>query len=111
MPAVPAIKPAAAPEPAPVFEPPRHDVAYLANPPPAYPAAARRRGIEGTVLLEVLVGAGGEARDVKLVASAGDASLDEAARTAVRTWRFVPARRGTEPVEAWVRIPLVYRLN
>lgn len=30
---------------------------------------------------------------------------------AVRGWRFVPARRGEQAVEAWVRIPLVFRLN
>lgn len=93
------------------LELPRYDAAYLANPPPAYPLSARRRGIEGTVLLEALVDPAGEARDIRLVASAGDAMLDEAAREAVRHWRFVPARRGAEPVEAWVRIPVVYRLN
>lgn len=93
------------------LELPRYDAAYLANPPPAYPLSARRRGIEGTVLLEALVSPAGEARDIRLVASAGDTMLDEAAREAVRHWRFVPARRGAEPVEAWVRIPVVYRLN
>lgn len=94
-----------------VVEPPRYDAAYLANPPPAYPASARRRGIEGTTTVEARVGPGGEAREVKLAASAGDAALDGAALEAVRGWRFVPARRGDLAVEAWVRIPLVFRLN
>jgi len=110
------VAPAAAPAvavaaPVAVLELPRYDAAYLANPPPPYPASARRRGIEGTATVEARVGPGGEARELKLAASAGDAALDAAALEAVRGWRFVPARRGEQAVEAWVRIPLVFRLN
>lgn len=100
----------AADSPVPALELPRFDADYLANPPPAYPVSARRRGIEGTVLLDVRVGPGGEAREVKLARGAGETALDEAAYEAVRGWRFVPARRGAEAVEAWVRIPVVFRL-
>jgi protein TonB len=94
-----------------VFEPPRFNATYLANPPPPYPASARRRGIEGAVFIDARVGVGGEARELKLATSSGDAALDSAAMDAVRGWRFVPARRGEQAVEAWVRIPLVFRLN
>lgn len=94
-----------------MFEPPRFNAAYLANPPPPYPASARRRGIEGAVFIDARIGAGGEARELKLATSSGDDALDSAAMDAVRGWRFVPARRGEQAVEAWVRIPLVFRLN
>ena len=94
-----------------MFEPPRFNAAYLANPPPLYPASARRRGIEGAVFIDARIGAGGEARELKLATSSGDDALDSAAMDAVRGWRFVPARRGEQAVEAWVRIPLVFRLN
>jgi len=94
-----------------MFEPPRFNAAYLANPPPPYPASARRRGIEGAVFIDARIGAGGEARELKLATSSGDDALDSAAMDAVREWRFVPARRGEQAVEAWVRIPLVFRLN
>lgn len=93
------------------LEAPRYDAAYLANPPPPYPASARRRGATGTVTVEARVGPAGEAREVKLAHSAGDAALDGAALEAVRGWRFIPARRGDLAVEAWVRIPLVFRLD
>ena len=94
-----------------VFEPPRFNAAYLANPPPPYPASARRRGIEGEVFINAWVGVGGEARELKLATSSGDTALDTAAMDAVRGWRFVLARRVEQAVEAWVRIPLVFRLN
>jgi periplasmic protein TonB len=105
--------PTAAPAPtAPAsVELPRFDAAYLANQPPAYPSSARRRGIEGTTIVEARVGLAGDPRDVKLAVSAGDEALDRAAMEAVRTWRFVPARRGDQLIEASVRIPLVFRLN
>lgn len=93
------------------LESPRFAAAYLANPPPSYPLSARRRGSEGTVTIDVRVGATGEAKELKLVTSAGDTVLDLAALDAVRGWRFVPAHRGEQAIEAWVRIPLVFRLN
>jgi len=36
--------------------------------------------------------------------------LDNAALEGVREWKFVPARKGAEPVEGWVRVPIVFRL-
>ncbi|HZX33385.1 MAG TPA: TonB family protein, partial [Rhodocyclaceae bacterium] len=110
-PTAPAAAPTAAPAPAAPLEPPRFAAAYLANPPPPYPVSARRRGIEGEVRLEARIGPSGHAQEVKVAASAGDASLDEAAQEAVRHWRFEPARRGSLAVEAWVSIPVVFRLN
>ncbi|HZX33494.1 MAG TPA: energy transducer TonB [Rhodocyclaceae bacterium] len=106
-----AIPAPAAPAPTAPLEPPRFAAAYLANPPPPYPVSARRRGIEGEVRLEARISSSGHAQEVRVAASAGDASLDEAAQEAVRHWRFEPARRGSLAVEAWVSIPVVFRLN
>lgn len=117
LPAAPAVAAAVAPAPteasapAAPLEPPRFAAAYLANPPPPYPVSARRRGIEGEVRLEARISPAGHAQEVRVVASAGDLSLDEAAQEAVRHWRFEPARRGSLAVEAWVSIPVVFRLN
>lgn len=89
---------------------PVYDADYLDNPPPAYPPLARRMQLEGRVVLRVRVGMDGDAQEVLLDTGSGHAILDRAALAAVRRWRFVPARRGSEPVEAWVRVPLVFRL-
>jgi protein TonB len=43
---------------------------------------------------------------VDIKQSSGFPRLDEAARAAVERWRFVPARQGTEAVEASVLVPL-----
>jgi protein TonB len=103
---------AAAPAPAPVaVTEPVFKADYLDNPAPAYPPLSRRLHEEGRVILRVLVGPGGRAGDVEVRASSGHARLDEAARETVKQWKFVPAKRGSEPVAAWVLIPISFRLE
>jgi len=78
---------------------------------PAYPAAPRRLGIQGTTMLRVQVLADGRIGDVLVEESAGHPELDAAATDAVRRWRFDPARRGMEAVAMWVRLPVEFRLR
>jgi protein TonB len=107
--AAPAVKaPTAPPEP---VTPPRFDASYLKNPPPVYPAASRRLREQGTVVLRVLVSQQGTAADVLVENSSGSAQLDAAAMNAVRHWRFVPARRGSESIDAWVLVPVGFELQ
>jgi len=63
------------------------------------------------VLLRVLVSADGDARTVEIRTSSGYETLDRTAVETVRRWRFVPARLGTTPVEAWVIVPLSFQLT
>ena len=102
--------PAAAAETA-AISPPVFNAAYLRNPPPRYPLIARRNGEQGTVTLKVLVTRDGVPASVAVETSSGSPHLDSAALEAVRAWRFVPARRGSQPVEAWVLVPVVFRLE
>lgn len=99
--------------PAPVTSvtPPRFDADYLDNPKPAYPPLSRRLGEEGRVILRVFVEPNGQPSKVEIQTSSGFARLDEAASAAVSRWRFVPARRGEEPVAARVRVPIVFALH
>ncbi len=76
-----------------------------------YPAIAKRLHIEGTVIVRVLVSPLGLPQQIEVEQSSGAPVLDEAALKAVRNWAFVPARRGVEPVEAWIRFPIKYHLK
>lgn len=95
----------------PGYVPPSVGASYLDNPKPGYPLMARRRGLEGTVRLEVRVSAEGIPIAVKLKESAGHETLDEAAIVAVWHWRFTPARRGGEAVEGLAVVPVRFRLG
>lgn len=83
----------------------------LSAPEPVYPEAARRRGLEGTAVVGLLIGEDGSARETWIEASSGDGLLDEAAEEAVRSWQFVPARRDGLPVSARSRVPVVFQLR
>jgi protein TonB len=87
-------------------------VAYARNPAPPYPLAARRRGEEGVVVLDVLVGVDGSASQVSVRRSSGHESLDAAARETVeRRWRFQPAVERGMPVSRRVAVPIRFRLK
>ena len=85
--------------------------AYLNNPKPAYPALAKRMGLEGTVRLKVLISREGSALKIEIAQSSGHEILDKAATEAVRNWRFTPAHQGDSPVDEWVQVPVVFRLK
>jgi len=85
--------------------------AALGNAAPRYPYAARVRGVEGDVLLRVVVLPDGKAAGVTLRITSGSALLDRAARDAVRGWRFRPAKRAGRTVVGWVDVPVSFRLT
>ena len=81
------------------------------NPPPPYPFQARRRGLEGQVVVRVQVSPAGWAKSVAVRRSSGHRVLDRAALEAVRDWRFKPAARAGKPTDGEVDVPVVFRLN
>lgn len=81
------------------------------SPSPAYPASALRSNETGTVLLRALVGADGVPIEVNVVGHSGSRDLDRAAANAVRQWRFNPAQRNGQPVEASVDVPITFSLE
>jgi protein TonB len=101
--------PPAAPQPAVVA--PRADLAYLQNPPPAYPAISRRAGEQGRVLLRVRVDAEGRAEHLEVEQTSGFPRLDEAAIAAVKRWRFAPARQGERAIAGVALVPVRFSLH
>jgi protein TonB len=80
------------------------------NRPPAYPDAARRAAMQGTVALEVRVGPNGTPQAVTVARSSGFALLDDAARGAVLSWVFQPALHAGMPVVGVTRVGLRFSL-
>jgi len=91
--------------------PPQEDAAHLNNPRPAYPNLSKRLREEGTVVLDVLILVDGSVGDVVIKESSGFKRLDETAVKAVRQWRYLPARRGDQPVESWHLQPIEFSLR
>jgi TonB family protein len=79
----------------------------IKSPRPEYPNAAFIAGIEGTVLVEILIGEQGEVARLDVRESIPE--LDAAALACVRRWRFEPARANGVPRACVARIPLTFR--
>lgn len=107
----PAPAPPAPPAPAPVVIPPSSDADYLSNPKPAYPSLSKRMGEQGRVLVRAFVDTKGMPSRVEVARSSGFERLDKTAVDTVLRWRFVPGKRGGEPVAMWVEVPIVFELN
>jgi TonB family protein len=77
---------------------------------PSYTEEARRRGLQGDVLLEIVVQRDGRVGTVRVLRSLG-AGLDERAIQAVRQWRFSPATRQGAPVDVVVEVSVGFSLR
>jgi periplasmic protein TonB len=77
---------------------------------PTYSDEARHGKVQGSVTLEVLVGADGRAQEVRIVKGIGF-GLDERAKETVLGWKFTPARDAAKlAVATWVTVEAVFRL-
>lgn len=84
---------------------------YRRNPSPEYPMIARKRGYQGTAVLDVLVSREGRVKELRLSASSGYSVLDQAALRSVKTWLFDPGTQGGEGVDMWVKVPVRFQLE
>lgn len=104
-------KPAAAPSGGPVraggkVEPPK----AIRHVRPAYPAQAKAAGIEGTVVLRMVIQKDGSVGDLTVMGGAYPALAAEA-ENAVRQWRYQPALLNGQPVEVVTTIEVEFRLG
>ena len=78
---------------------------------PAYPEIARQAGVEGLVIVNVLVGKTGRVLDARLDAKRQVPMLNESALAAARLWVFTPAFANGRPVAVWTAIPFNFVLH
>ena len=77
---------------------------------PAYPKEARAKKIQGTVVLDAIIGKDGTIENLHVVKSPAE-SLSKSALDAVRTWRYQPYHLNGEPVEVQTTVKVVYNLE
>lgn len=85
---------------------------YLFAPAPSYPRNALMRRIEGTVVLQVLVGIDGRPLEVTVSQTSGSRELDEAARSQIlKRWSFRPAMKSGHAVQALGLVPIAFNIR
>lgn len=98
------------PPPAPVIQA-KVGADFARKPGLEYPRLARREEWEGTVILRAQVLPNGRVGTVSVQKSSGHSVLDDAAVSAAKTWSFVPATQGGNPVAGAVTFPVQFKLQ
>ncbi|HNR67272.1 MAG TPA: energy transducer TonB [bacterium] len=76
-----------------------------------YPEIARKAGVEGRVVVNVLIDQNGNVIDTRILKSLGNNGCDEAAIAAIKSVKWKPAKQRDKPVKVWVGIPVVFMLK
>lgn len=76
---------------------------------PVYPEEAKKRNIEGTVILGITIGLHGLVTEVKVLESVP--ALDQAAIDAVKKWQYSSAWIGGQPVIFSTTVTIKFSLN
>lgn len=77
---------------------------------PKYSSEARKAGLQGSVLVSLVVGTDGIPQNVKVLRGLG-LGLDEKAVEAVQGWKFEPARKAGEPIAVPAQVEVNFRLH
>ncbi len=78
---------------------------------PTYPRMARRKGLEGSVLIEVWLDKNGRQTLQNIVKSSGHQVLDDAALDAVKQWQFSQHRINGIAIAHRLRVPITFNLK
>lgn len=81
----------------------------LKQPVPIYPLAAKKAKIEGSVLLDAVIGEDGTIKNLKAVS--GPKELQQSALDAVRQWTYKPYLINGDPVEVETTVTITYSLR
>jgi TonB family protein len=76
---------------------------------PAYPLLAKQMKVQGSVVLQALIGKDGNIQDLHVLS--GPAILSAAAREAVKQWRFKPYLQAGQAVETEARITVNFTIS
>lgn len=81
----------------------------VSHPPPRYPEGAKATGTQGTVKLEILIGADGSVKDWLVIS--GEPTLVDAAVDAVAKWQYQPTLLNKQPVEVVTEVDINFSLR
>jgi periplasmic protein TonB len=76
---------------------------------PSYPLLARQMKVQGSVILQALVGRDGVIQNLRVMS--GPPILATAAQDAVRQWHFKPHLEGGEAVETEAKITVNFTIS
>lgn len=82
----------------------------LYSPAPYYTDEARELGVQGVVILQVVIDEHGQVTDAKMLRGLHE-DLDQVAEATIRTWLFEPATLDDQPVSVYYNLTINFRLD
>jgi len=76
-----------------------------------YPKQAKRKGITGYVLFNLLIGKDGNVIRTNILESQPKGVFDDAATTSIRMWKFEPATYKNKPVKVWAKQKISFKFQ
>ena len=76
---------------------------------PVYPEAAKAAGVQGIVIIEIIIGTDGAVNEAKVLRSVPE--LDRAAVDAVMQWKYTPTLLNGEPVKVIMTVTVTFSLQ
>jgi TonB family protein len=83
----------------------------LSNPTPIYPEICRKLEVEGVVKVLIDIGSDGVVYDAAVDRTSGNPHLDRSALETVRRWKFKPAKKSKQAVEASIKVIVHFELQ
>ncbi|MFW5498805.1 MULTISPECIES: energy transducer TonB [unclassified Maridesulfovibrio] len=83
----------------------------IRNYPPEYPYGAKRKRIEGDVVVRMLVNSKGNPVNLSIYSASPSGIFEQAALKAAKRWRFRPGKYHGEDVDTWVLLPFKFELT
>jgi protein TonB len=83
----------------------------LETPSPVYTEEARRGQLQGTVIAEIRIDRSGNVESARATSGSGSPLLDEAALSAVRTWKYRPATLNGLPTPSVRKVRFIFKLE
>ncbi len=76
-----------------------------------YPKAAKRKGITGYVLFNLLIGKDGNVIRTKILESQPQDIFDDVATASIKQWKFEPAMYKNQPVKVWAKQKISFKFQ
>ena len=76
---------------------------------PVYPESAKAAGVQGIVIIEIIIGTDGSVNEAKVLRPVPE--LDRAAIDAVMQWKYTPTLLNGEPVKVIMTVTVTFTLQ
>jgi periplasmic protein TonB len=79
--------------------------------PAQYPEKARKKGITGFVLFNILISAEGNIEDIRVLESSPNGVFEQSATESLKNWKFEPAIYKGKKVKVWAKQKISFKLE